>query len=243
MKYILDNLLDTAAVITPSTEDAAFPVENLYDKRPGKPFKFTTTSGNIVIDLGSAQSVSAIALINHSIPAGASAYIEGHTSDEWSDPDVSEEIVVTAVNTHKTFTAASKRYWRLVVDCSTVTAKIGELILGNAVDLSQNYNWEWPDGHHWLNVNAATEFSQRWSYHRTKTRSYSLSFAVNDTTKDEILTLLNATNGGAIPFVFINNDDEAVYVTADDNLDVTRVLLNRNQTELVLTELPIGKVL
>ena len=80
IKYMLGNLL-TSATITATNEDADYPTENLVDAELARPFLFTTGASNqIVIDLGSNQSINTLLIGAHNLVSPTSLSIKAGTS-------------------------------------------------------------------------------------------------------------------------------------------------------------------
>ena len=60
MRILYDSVIDSAVTLTPSSENANYPVENIYDGRLSKQFRTTgDTSENIVIDAGAGNTIMA----------------------------------------------------------------------------------------------------------------------------------------------------------------------------------------
>lgn len=239
--YMAGNELD-GATITVSTEDATYVKANLYNQRVGKPFKFTGASGNIVVDLGSATSITGMAVLGHNIDAGATVTLEYNNADAWGAPAGSEAITIASPNMYKTFTAHNYRYWRLVVSGAAATVKIGEFVLKSYTELSQNFNWGYRVEDYYGNIRHETEYGQVWAYNLFNRKTFEISFMVNDTTHDELVALIAAVEGGANPFVFIDpQETTAHYVRMSDALSRARRHTNWNEATIVLTEEPLGK--
>ena len=172
MSYIAANHIDSDTTITPSTEDSTFTVENIYNKRIGKPFKFTGKTGNIVFDFGSETTIFAIALLGHNLSSGATITLQSKSSDSWGDPYVDESITWRAADIYQvlktgTITLAaiewdtgiewdgahdfdttphfSQQYWRLVIDdngCADSQVKFGEIYLYTGIT-TLSQNFNW----------------------------------------------------------------------------------------------------
>jgi len=138
-----DNKADDGSA-TVSTEDAEYPEANLYDKDPSKPFKFTATTGNIVWDFTSAQTIELVAIIAHNLDAGLEVRIQGNASNVWGAPSLNELITIPAyelddnnlrsVNAFLDLSDVSPnsyRFWRLVVvGTNSAIVSLGEVWLG-----------------------------------------------------------------------------------------------------------------
>ena len=243
MQHIADNLVEDASTITVSSEDSTYVKENLYNRRPGKPFKFSVLGTEaVVVDFGSATSIDSIAIIGHNIDSGATRIeLEGNATDSWGAPSLNEDIAHADTNMYKIFSSGSYRYWRFVVGGTAAKVKIGELVLGVSTTLTNNYQWGSEKAKRYKNITQTTEYGQPWSNYLFNQRSYNLTFAVNDTTVTELEDLHEDVQGGNKPFTFINWDEEAVYVRMEDELNFKRTFTNYNESKIELLELPLGK--
>jgi hypothetical protein len=131
MRFLQSNLIESAT-LTASNENGSFPVGNIQDTILASVFRSTSTSVNIVIDLGVAKTCDIFFLAKHNMTSSATVTLEANSSDVWTSPPFSESITVEDLIAAD-FTAASYRYWRLVIADGTNTdgyIKIGGLGLG-----------------------------------------------------------------------------------------------------------------
>ena len=144
IRFLYNNLADTAS-LTESSEVETLPIENIQDSRLGCRWRSTGTDENIVLDLGSAQSIDSFAILGHNISSSVTVLkIQGHTSDSWGSPDVDIDLLDPqggggSYNVYDSkfilwyLSSASKRYWRIVItDDSNPDAylEIGRVFLG-----------------------------------------------------------------------------------------------------------------
>lgn len=99
----------------------------------------------IVIDLGSAQSVTACALLGHNFTGSATVKLQGNASDSWGSPSVDRTLTVTdpIISDYPT---GSYRYWRVFWTDSTTTEDfftLDELFLGTYLQLAHAVNAVW----------------------------------------------------------------------------------------------------
>lgn len=130
--YLL-NLIGTDAVLTPSTEDDAYPAEYLIDHQAARVFRGTSqTALTILIDFGVAISADTIALVNHNLTSGATLSLKaGATSPPAS---VVATPTYRAHDLWKGFTATAARYWLLeIADANSAPIQIGQLLIGTRV--------------------------------------------------------------------------------------------------------------
>jgi hypothetical protein len=146
------NLLETAAAVTSSLPAGGKPVTRLYDRDRGPQFQAenawvlhdvfplslaqeTGQALTLDIDLGTAQPVTAWALVNHNL-SGVTVTLLGDTT---SPPTtVRDSVAATGVDTLRTFASLSLRYWRVSVPAMATPVRIGELLLGVPRTITQN---------------------------------------------------------------------------------------------------------
>jgi hypothetical protein len=135
-----DNKAALAGVlITPSSEQQEFPAT--YALNPQREWKWksgtTLSSENIVLDLGSAQSITSCVLVDYDNPgAPPNPTLQANSSNSWGSPPFSTS-AFTLENVSgfwvATFAAQSYRYWRLLVtkDAASNVLTLGTMFLGN----------------------------------------------------------------------------------------------------------------
>ena len=93
-----DNVASEATITAQSgTVDTEYPLANLVDENPAKPAKLTTTTGRIMFDFGSAQTIQLIALIHTNLDAGLTVKIQANATDSWGSPSVDLAITIPTV--------------------------------------------------------------------------------------------------------------------------------------------------
>lgn len=127
------NLL-TGATLTATGTESGYDVENILDQ---KTFTFWKAAAhgtnNLTADFGSAVAADTIGICGHNLyTVGATIYVEYSTDNSnWS-----EAAHVTPANNKAlmlTFTAATKRYWRLRIVNSSGAPMIAVFYLGSKV--------------------------------------------------------------------------------------------------------------
>lgn len=92
---------------------AVFGAANLLDLDRNTVFRFTgDTSESFVIDLGSAQLVTALILHDHNLTAAATINLYAHTSDSWGSPDYSNT-GITSQDPVSEYLSETYRYWKI----------------------------------------------------------------------------------------------------------------------------------
>ncbi len=136
MRVFYNNLIDAAGVaITASSYHAAFPPANIAQEHRSNPWRTGTATAaeSVVIDLGSAQAVTTVILLDHTLTAGDTLIkLEAHTSNTWGAPAFSTSLTWAADLISKVFSQESYRWWRISFTKSAAgqTRDIGRVFLG-----------------------------------------------------------------------------------------------------------------
>ena len=147
-KFLSVNKILTAT-LTPNTENAQFPVENIQDPRTTKVFRTTGTSLALVIDFGTATAIDTIAFKaskTGSIGWTGNLTLEMNASDSWGAPSFSTTITPDLDFNigYKTFSTQTYRYARLTAAGSSYV-ELSNIFLGAYVQLADNsidYGWD-----------------------------------------------------------------------------------------------------
>jgi hypothetical protein len=216
-----DNLA-ASGTITPSTEDSIYPIENLYDSNPAKPMRFTSTTGNIVWNFGSATQVDFIAIIHHNLTPGLEVRFQGNATDSWSSPSLNQLLTVPADdldnypnNIYEDITDLSPRtyqYWRLVVvGTNAANVALGEVWISNQIrtldDVDIKYPVEEQNEHpiieHKTDYKVSTIYDLGIKIRRFSAEAQSL----NTTQTAAIRTWWDSTRGRVRPFIVVPDSD------------------------------------
>jgi hypothetical protein len=147
-----DNIADLVVPVA-SNADPSYGVANLVDRNPAKPFKMTSTTGNVVWGFGTPKELDIVSLIHTNLTAGLNVRIQGNATDTWAGPTLDEAFTIPArdgdnfpVNPFLDLTGIVSRsfeWWRLVVvGVNAANVSIGDIWLGqNKRSLPHNYSW------------------------------------------------------------------------------------------------------
>lgn len=133
--YLATNLITDDCVLTPSTEDENYPVENIYDQIAGNRFK--TESAvllSIEFDFLAAIAIDTFAIINHNFSQAAVITLKSGAAS----PPADTVAVLTwrEFDIWKTFASQSKRYWSITVtDSIADVLAVGQILFGNKINL------------------------------------------------------------------------------------------------------------
>jgi hypothetical protein len=137
--FLAQNLIKEAD-LTPSSENAQYPLSNLLDDRRSKVFRSTDNNLNIVIDLGTQRDINIVALVDSGLDTFGfnSATIELNNSDTWVTPIYSSAIsmdVTFGFAYHQLPSTYNIRYVRLVFSNTIGYCEISKIFIGESADI------------------------------------------------------------------------------------------------------------
>jgi len=148
VRIFYDNLIDlSATVITAGSEAADLPASNVQHPHRGKVYRTGVSAAAewIKFDLGSAQAVQAVILLDHTLTASDTTIkLQGNATDSWGSPSVDETITFNA-GTMVLYLSAEQtyRWWRVIFTKSAAgeTRDIGRVFLGPYVECTQSFRY------------------------------------------------------------------------------------------------------
>lgn len=220
--YLYENLIETAS-ITSSTEDAAYPLENLYHPWLAKAFKFTVTTGGwIEFDFGSPQSFDTVCIHGHNLNSAATIAITAGAAPapagsigapSWAKYNIWDDVG-----------AQTYRYLRVtIVDSNSVATRIGGIRIGTRVELSRPRRLgETPWSRDQKNLTGETYrgvISAYKRYAREKRRW--LFQMLGQSQLDALRTLHELVDGNLVPFTMIEDTEraEALFGRKEETFD------------------------
>lgn len=231
--YVIENLISENTPLYSSSIDGAewVSLDNLYNKRPSKPFRFDGqgTPANpewICVDLTEAKNISFCGVCNHNIQLAGSAdslLIQACNSPcrgqsggcNWDAPAFEESMADRLVNNFRNFYEIideSYRYFTLeIVDQDNPYAvEIGEWIIGVAEEFTnarlQPYM---SDGPMFTRTRNTTHYGQNWQQELSEAYSFSLEIISSGMAAqiDELHYFLRRVHQNGGVFTFIPRDD------------------------------------
>lgn len=220
----LTNLISSAAVITPSTEDSAYPVENIYDRQAARVFRGTSlTALTILVDFGAAISADTVALVNHNLTASATLDLKAGAA---SPPGATVATpTYRQYDLWKGFTVQSARYWLLTIaDTNPDYLQIGQLLIGTRVAFprARRIGQSYVPATKRSNISGETYAGVLWNYHLFQRNQFNPSFRVGSATELAVLTGLDAAVYGNLwPFLYIPDATKAdcYYVRKEPDME------------------------
>lgn len=212
--YAITNLLSGLAA-TSFTWSSAYTTgrsrlnDDLMDEVASGSSSAQASGQTLVVDLGSAQAVAGIALLNHNLGTGAcTVKVEGADDAAITVNAVTAKAAST-INTSAPyekdtalqFPSVTKRYWRLTFTHSgTKTITLGELLFfASITTLSRNYTYGFGESERVItNRVESVTGSIRSTYVAGPIRSKRFAFKdlEGTTQRDELMTMWRATRGG-----------------------------------------------
>ena len=223
--YTLGNYITVATLDSVSTEDAVFVKENLYNKRPSFPFRFTAKSDqSIVIDAGANITPTILALINHNLLVGATIKIEADNDPpNWAAPPYSQALTWREENLYYKITGnQTYRWWRIFVTdaANPVLPQIGEAILHVFSSFTTAHIQAQSEGDVFYTATQETFMGQDWDAELARKALLSLKIRKEEThgdsVQEEIRAFLRSLAGSAGRFLIVPDDTtpECYYVKA-----------------------------
>ncbi len=146
MKILPDTGFEILSNLTSSGAESGFPVANVADIEPMLRWHSDAYTGDVWIkmDFGAAVSLTGLYLNQCNFPH---AHLQGADTDNWTTPpvDIALDLILDDAGNRKGYfalTALNRRWVRLLIpaaqtlDNSETTPAVGNLILGNPVDIA-----------------------------------------------------------------------------------------------------------
>jgi len=198
MKWYSYNLVNQeGTILTASSENAQFPVNNLKHDFSSKVYRSTTPSANVVIDILNPQPVdSVIVKANFELGRGFNGdlTIEANATDEWSSPAFTTTLSLNdEFNFGKVeFNTEEYRFWR-VSGTGSEYLELANLFIGQKIELtSNNIDYGWTLSSNDNTKSKSNDFGQEffdiYNIQRMITCSYKL---VNKTEFDQLYAMFD----------------------------------------------------
>jgi hypothetical protein len=210
-RYAVGNLLDDTVIDSVSTEDPTFIRDNLYNRRPSLPFRFTAKDDQeIIIDFGAPQQVTVVAILNHNFTAGCDVHIQGGGApwvafDQHMDYFADKNNMYVLIN-------ETYQEWRLFVDDpgNSEFPEIGELVFYLHSQITGAHLEKMHDGLETVLAENRTHYGQHWDSYLSRHEKFILNWAVvaNSGDEDALKTFLKDIDGGAGRILIIPDDDQ-----------------------------------
>jgi hypothetical protein len=138
MRILWQNLIDDGSSYTPYSEDANYPVSNLYDTRLSRVYRSLAAVATEYILVNESCAPQYVGLINHNVSSSATIYVEGGSSSGLSTLTYSTTFTwssYTMLSTQPSTVACTYHRIRVVGSTTSTQIQIGYLFMGNYIEL------------------------------------------------------------------------------------------------------------
>lgn len=218
MRIAYTNLIDsiTSTSMTALTTAAGYPIANVQDPRLTKVWTSdATTTQTVIVDLGSAQAISVLAIVGHNIASTATCVANGNATDVWTAPSVTQSITWNSGIMLAFISPQTYQYWRFSFTGLTQAVSIGRLWLGGYSDIDPSSTQE-------FSVELKTDDTVVYGRRRQKYaspgatwRKINLRFPPNSVTSLSVIENIYRTVGKHQSFIFCNFNDLRTYPLVD----------------------------
>lgn len=220
-KFYFNNLaLD--AVLTPETENAQFPAENIQDARRTKIFRSTTNSDHIYFDFGSAEPVDSCFLVGHTLDGlgFTTATLELNNVATWTSGAIATITLTLDTANNLAFgelvASVNARYAKLILNSTLGYCEVSKIFIGVGENLGTENDFSYP-----LNVTFANNstiqknrYGQRFVDEINEQKKFSGDLKTMTNAEVEVIHDLARQNSNTKPFflrisnvnVFTDND-------------------------------------
>jgi hypothetical protein len=215
IKFYSNNLVDQA-VITASTENAQFPVENLQDHRRTKVFRSTSNSSSVIFDLQETSLIDSIIIVDE--PRNgfgiSTVTLQLNGTSDFSSPAFTQAITLNDTHGigHAEFAEQSYRFARLVMTSTLGYCELSKVFIGQKIQFENNMGidlgWTYQDDE--LSIVKKNRYSQR--FVDVISRIKSMNFSIRSMNADEFDQIMEIYDekGKTKPFYVLNGDDTMV---------------------------------
>lgn len=191
-----------SATITSSSEASGFADDNVAHVNVKKTWRSTgDTAEWLKFDLGSAQNIKEVALLNHNLTSGATITLEANATDSWGAPSHSSAFTWKTAKIVK-FLDETYRWWRVTfADAANPDAYIamGRICAGVYVTPSRNITERHIKAP--IDPSIIQEYGSPYALKRKKYWEYRVRFKEISRADQDILTAMYDTIGVTEPVV------------------------------------------
>ena len=229
----------SASNVTMTNESGTYGKANLFDNQASKPCKTTAASTQITIDLGSAQEVNLLGIINHSITASPSTFSLEYADDSgFSVNNGSIALDRYENDMFRTWATITARYWRLNITLASGTFYIGELWLGKYATMVQpDYSLSLPRIAMANNVETTYGHGTERVFYSRRYLNLQYETLKNETDLDTLDAFMENVkfnvSGVSSPFIFIFDNDITNNFRRDMYCQITNELVYASRNHKV----------
>lgn len=210
LKIFSGNLIDQAT-ITPSSENANFPADNLIDPRRSKVFRSTSNTSSLILDFQETSEIDSIFIVDEPRNGfGISTLsFDLNATSNFTTPAYSDSLSFSPIHGvgYKIFTQQDYRFARLNLTSSLGYCELSKIFIGKHIDLGRgpNFNWTYQDKD--LSIIKENRYGQRFVDVITRQKSFGLQLSLlNKDQLDQIFELYDSKSNTKPFFVVIGDD-------------------------------------
>ena len=215
--YATGNLIDINTLNAVSTEDAIYLKENLYNKRPSFPFRFTQkTDQTITIDLADPALVTLLGLFNHNLSSVAMITLSADTDPpDWNAPAYGATPVTWREEHLYLKLSETYRWWQIKITdaANPLSLQIGEAVLATHEAFTEGHIITQDEGDEYFIGSQETYMGQDWDVFQARKANLTLNVrkvsTAGDSVVEQIRALMRTLEGSAGRFVIIPDDANA----------------------------------
>jgi hypothetical protein len=195
-----------SATVSESSQSSTYPAVNVRSLPISQPWRTTgITSEYVEFDLGSAHSITLIALINHNLTSGATITVKAGAS---ANPSTFTQVMTwRKYDAFVVIAAQSYRYWRITfADTGNTNSylSVGYIMLGAYTQMNAGFAYAFPFADVQANLSLPTEFNVPHNVALAYQVQFSLTFSnLTDTNMNVIRALFLEVFKNVYPFFWI----------------------------------------
>lgn len=246
---LYDVNLINQSTMTPSTENAQFPVSNLNDNRRSKVFRSITGTDNIIFDFQETSEINGIFIVpNKRDGFGISTItLEFNHSSDFNSPAYSVSIPLsTQLNLgHISFTSIFYRFCRVVMTSTLGYCELSKIFIGKSIPMTRSINFGWTVKDEELSTKTKNRYGQIFTDLISRQKVLGFAFKNIDKSDLELINTMLDRVGENKPFYITvgNNTMMADYrrfagpVVLEDIPTVTNAHFNKYNLSMSVKEL------
>ena len=234
MRILYDSILDDTNLYTPVSENANYPIENIYNEKLSREYRTTgITAENIVIDAGVGNTLDAdtFTISGHNFTSSATLKIQANATDSWGAPTLDTSITYGAETIATSFTGTDLRFWRFTMADATNTdgyLKMGRLMLGDYLQITKGASKRFMETINDTTSGYTSGGGQYYAVQGYRYRTYDLNFPYWSNSMRESIRTILASVQNVSPVVLIIDESNTdtlypVYCIIEGDFNVTHL--------------------
>lgn len=184
------NLLEQS-VLTASSENALFPVENIQDYRRTKVFRSTSNSDSVIFDFGETSDIDTIFILSDKRSGFGfnTVTVQFNGTANFTSPAFSQSMTFSELHSlgHLEITKVSYRFARIVMTSTLGYCELGKVYFGTKAELNSQIKFGWNLKDEELSLKSSNRYGQIFT--DVITRQKKINFAFSYLNKDQLAVL------------------------------------------------------